>query len=41
MLLLFMTQFILHPPEEGKQDAEDNKEPSDNPETPLYDNNGF
>lgn len=34
-------RFVEVPTEEGKQDAEDNKEPSDNPETPLEDNNGF
>jgi hypothetical protein len=34
-------RFVEVPTEEGKQDAEDNKEPSDNPETPLDDNNGF
>ncbi len=34
-------RFVEVPTEEGKQDAEDNKEQSDNPETPLDDNNGF
>ena len=34
-------RFVEVPTEEGKQDAEDNKETSDNPETPLDDNNGF
>ena len=34
-------RFVDVPMEEGKQDAEDNKEQSDNPETPLDDNNGF
>ncbi len=34
-------RFVEVPTEDGKQDAEDNKEPSDNPETTLDDDNGF
>ena len=34
-------RFVEVPTEEGKQDAEYNKESSDNPETPLDDSNGF